>query len=145
MRASRPGRKHNEDDVRSTKSLKSNRSIEVSFDLDEPQVSRPSRAKLSQSESQKLSQMKINLTTPQEKTTENKFLAVFEEKIVIHRMPYMLMNDYTIKKTNCFLFILIFVMSYFDEVVNYFIPAIAALFGSFCIFIYPGLVYYFAN
>ncbi len=41
------------------------------------------------------------------------------------------MNDYTIIKTNLLLFILIFVMSYFDEVVEYFINAICALFVSF--------------
>lgn len=46
-------------------------------------------------------------------------------------MPYMLMNDYTIKKTNLLLFIIIFVMSYFDEAVEYFISAVCALFVSF--------------
>jgi hypothetical protein len=105
----------------------------VSFDLDDPLCSRPSKTKLSQSESQKLSNLhiKLNSTTTQQKTGENKFLAVFEEKIVIHRMPYMLMNDYTIIKTNLLLFSVIFVMSYFDDMAKYFIAVICALFVSF--------------
>lgn len=75
--------------------------------------------------------IKLNSTTTQQKTPENKFLAVFEEKIVIHRMPYMLMNDYTIIKTNLMLFSVIFVISYFYDVVEKFITAICALFVSF--------------
>ena len=105
----------------------------MSFDLDDPRGSRPSKNKLSQSESQKLSNLhiKLNSTITQQKTPENKFLAVFEEKIVIHRMPYMLMNDYTIIKTNLLLFMVIFVISFFDDVVEYFISVICALFVSF--------------
>jgi hypothetical protein len=71
--------------------------------------------------------------------------AVIEERIVLHRLPYMKMNLELINKVNVIVFIFTALLAYNDEAMMLTSNSIACFLSSFNIFIYPGFFYYYAN
>jgi hypothetical protein len=81
----------------------------------------------------------------QQKCSMMEIQPVIEERVVLHRLPYMKMNQKIIDNVNIFLFILTCALAFNDEVLHLANNSIACFLSSFNIFIYPGFFYFFAN
>lgn len=75
--------------------------------------------------------------------TEKELL--IEEKIVLHRLPYMKMKKSISTLVNRIMFILIFAMSIQVGVIEHLNSILSTLMAGFNIFIFPGFFYYKAN
>ena len=70
---------------------------------------------------------------------------MIEERVVLHRLPYMRMNQAVISKVNIIMFALTCALAYWDQFLRITNSSIACFLSAFNIFIYPGFFYYFAN
>jgi len=76
---------------------------------------------------------------------EKRFL---EEKIVLHRLPYMKMDKKVVWRVNFICILSVFLLCAFNNYVSLLqniIEVIAAFMAAFNIFIYPGFFFYAAN
>lgn len=74
-----------------------------------------------------------------------KRVTVVEERIVIHRLPYMKMDPLLIRRVDRGMFVAVCLFGIQCEIITYIIHIVAAFMVSFNLFIYPGVFFYFAN
>lgn len=70
---------------------------------------------------------------------------IVEERIVLHRLPYMKMDPNIIWWVNIFMFLVVVMFTWNNEALGDIIKIYASFMGAFNIFIYPGFFYYAAN
>ena len=66
------------------------------------------------------------------------------EKIFIHRLPYMIMNQTKIWRANLLIVMITCTFAYFYNTMGILIKVASSFNSPFNLFIYPGMFYYFA-
>ena len=70
---------------------------------------------------------------------------VIVEKFVIHRLPYMVMNERTTSVVNLTLVIITCILAHQYELMHYLMSIVTIFTYPFSIFIFPGMFYFYAN